>query len=78
VFSTNLFNKVSLDSEQLYIKATNQPRLRIFAKSRTEFFLKIANADLEFVLPEEDNEITLILIQNNQILKGKNMLNNIF
>jgi hypothetical protein len=70
-FSPEFFVNVSLEKGVLYIQATNQPRFPVFAKSATEFFLKVADADLEFELDEAGNGNALILIQNNQVMKGK-------
>jgi hypothetical protein len=70
-FSPEFFINVSLEKGVLYIQATNQRRFPVFAKSATEFFLKVADADLEFELDEAGNGNALILIQNNQVMKGK-------
>ncbi|MBL4660071.1 MAG: serine hydrolase [Alcanivoracaceae bacterium] len=70
-FSSEFFIKVSVEKGRLYVQATNQSRFPVFAKSATEFFLKVADADLEFELDEAGNAKALILIQNNQVMKGK-------
>jgi hypothetical protein len=40
---------VTLEGDQLVTQATGQPRFPIFAESETKFFLKVVDAQLEFV-----------------------------
>ena len=67
----NFSIKVSVEKGQLYVQATNQPRFPIFAISKTRFFLKVVEADIEFEVDEVGNGVALTLIQNNQVIKGQ-------
>ena len=50
---------VSLEGEALFVQATGQPRFPIFAESETEFFLRVVDAQVTFVL---ENEATTGLV----------------
>ena len=39
---------ITLDGDQLFEQATNQPRIPIFPESETKFFLRVVDAQLEF------------------------------
>jgi CubicO group peptidase (beta-lactamase class C family) len=55
---------VTREGGQLYAQATNQPRFEIFAESPTEFFLKVVDAQLTFVVDSSGRATSIVLHQN--------------
>jgi CubicO group peptidase (beta-lactamase class C family) len=55
---------------QLKAQATGQPEFELFAKNEKEFFLKVVDAQVEFVKNEKGEVEKLILHQNGQHLPG--------
>ena len=51
-------------------QATNQPKFPIFAESPTKFFLKVVDAQIEFVKNEKGDATAMILHQNGRDIKG--------
>jgi serine-type D-Ala-D-Ala carboxypeptidase/endopeptidase len=49
---------ITREGEKMFIQATGQPRLRLFASSPTRFFLREVDAELEFELPEGGGKAT--------------------
>jgi len=62
--------EVMLDGDQLMVQATGQPKIPIFPESETRFFLKVVEAELEFVV-NEDEATGLILYQSGAKLIGE-------
>lgn len=62
---------ISREGGQLYAQATGQEKFAIFARSETEFFLKVIDASLHFSLDEKGISESLELHQNGQKTKGK-------
>ena len=61
---------VTREGNALFIQATGQPKLPIYAESETEFFLKAVDAQITFV--KEGGRVTqLVLHQNGRDLPGK-------
>ena len=56
---------VTREGPRLFVQATGQPRIEVFAKSDSEFFLKVVNAQITF---EKDG---LILHQNGKDQRAK-------
>jgi len=61
---------ITLESGQLMEQATNQPKFPIFAESPTEFFLKVVDAQIEFVKNDKGEVTQLILHQGGRDIKG--------
>jgi len=61
---------VTLDKDQLMAQATNQPNVPIFSESEKLFFLKIVDAQIEFVKDDKGNVSSLVLHQNGHDTKG--------
>jgi CubicO group peptidase (beta-lactamase class C family) len=61
---------VTLEEGHLMTQATNQPKLPLFAESETVFFLKVVDAQLEFVKNDKGDVTSLILHQNGRDIKG--------
>jgi len=56
---------VTRDSTGLFVQATGQPKLQIYAESDSAFFLKVVDAQITFV------RNGLILHQNGQDVPGR-------
>jgi CubicO group peptidase (beta-lactamase class C family) len=67
----NFVITVTYEGGQLAIQATNQPKATIYAESETKFYLKVVNAQVEFVRSENRQVEKLILYQNGSVLPGK-------
>ncbi len=65
-YSLNFFMKftVTLDGDHLKVKLTGQDAYPIYASSPTEFFYRIVDARITFVVDDEDDVTKLILHQN--------------
>lgn len=61
---------ITLEGGQLMAQATNQRKNPIFAESETMFFLKIVDAQIEFVKNDKGEVTALILHQNGHDAKG--------
>jgi D-alanyl-D-alanine-carboxypeptidase/D-alanyl-D-alanine-endopeptidase len=55
---------VTLEDGQLMVQATGQRKLPVFAESKTEFFLKVVDAQITFVPGDDGRAKQLILHQN--------------
>jgi len=55
---------ITREGNQLYAQATNQPRFEIFAESEREFFLKVVDAQLTFVVDANGRATSIVLHQN--------------
>jgi CubicO group peptidase (beta-lactamase class C family) len=62
---------VTLEGEQLKAQATGQPMFDVFAESETKFFLKVVDAQIEFVRNSEGKVDKLILYQAGQKFEGE-------
>jgi CubicO group peptidase (beta-lactamase class C family) len=64
---------VTLEGEQLMTQATRQPKFPVFAESETKFFLKVVDAQIEFVRDAKGEVTSLILHQGgrDQVAKRK-------
>jgi Domain of unknown function (DUF3471) len=61
---------ITLENGQLMTQATNQQKLPLFAESETMFFLKVVDAQVEFVKNEKGDVTHLVLHQNGRDTKG--------
>jgi len=55
---------VTLEDDGLNLQATGQPKFRIYAESDTEFFLKVVDAQISFVVA--DGEVTSLILHQNE------------
>jgi D-alanyl-D-alanine-carboxypeptidase/D-alanyl-D-alanine-endopeptidase len=69
----NFLINVTLEGGQLAIQATNQPKATIYPESESKFYLKVVNAQVEFVRDENRQVSKLILYQNGAVIPGKRM-----
>lgn len=60
----------TLEGDQLMTQATNQPKFPIYPESQTKFFLKVADAEVEFFSDNKGQVSYLILHQGGQDHKG--------
>jgi CubicO group peptidase (beta-lactamase class C family) len=65
------FMTVTLEGNQLKAQATGQPMFDLFATSETKFFLKVVDAEIEFLRNDEGKVDTLILYQAGQKFEGE-------
>lgn len=59
----NFVLTVTREEERLFVQATGQPRLEVFAKSEREFFYKAVDAQISFVADAEGKITSLVLHQ---------------
>jgi len=62
---------ITLEDGKLMSQATGQEKFEIFAESQTNFFLKVVDAQIEFVKSDNDNYESFILYQGGQEIIGK-------
>ena len=59
------------EGNKLFTQGTGQPRFEVFAESETKFFLKVVDAQVEFV-PDADGKVNkMILNQGGQTMEAK-------
>jgi len=61
---------ITLENGQLVSQGTNQGKAPMFAESETMFFLKLVDAQIEFVKNEKGEVTNLVLHQNGRDVKG--------
>lgn len=61
---------ITLEEGQLVSQGTNQGKVPMFAESETMFFLKLVDAQIEFVKNEKGEVTNLVLHQNGRDVKG--------
>jgi len=62
---------ITLEDEKLMSQATGQQKVQIFPESETKFFLKIVDAQIEFIKNENGNFESFILYQGGREIPGK-------
>jgi len=67
----NFVITITRDGDQLYAQATDQPRFQLFAESPREFFLKVVDAQITFVVDDSGRATSLVLHQNGANAPGK-------
>jgi hypothetical protein len=61
---------MTVEGNQLMTQATGQPRFPLFAESETEFFLKVVDAEVEFIRGARGEVTHLILHQGGRDTKA--------
>jgi CubicO group peptidase (beta-lactamase class C family) len=61
---------ITLEDGQLISQGTNQEKVPMYAESETMFFLKLVDAQIEFVKNEKGEVTNLVLHQNGRDIKG--------
>ena len=69
----NLVIHITLDGDQLIQQATGQGPAAIYPKSKTEFFLKVVDAQITFETDSEGKTTALVLHQNGRDMRGKHI-----
>ena len=59
------------EGARLFTQATGQPKFEIFAETETKFFLKVVDAQVEFVAGDDGKFNKIILYQGGQKIEGK-------
>jgi hypothetical protein len=67
----NFLVLITKEGDKLMGQATGQPKVELFPESETKFFLKVVDAQVEFVKDAEGKVTGLILFQGGQKLPGK-------
>lgn len=62
---------ITLENGKLLSQATGQEKFEIFAESQTKFFLKVVDAQIEFIESDTGNFESFILYQGGQEITGK-------
>jgi hypothetical protein len=65
---------VTLEGTQLFTQATGQVKVEVFAESETKFFLKVVEAQIEFVRDDSGKVTKLILYQGGQRMEAKKLI----
>ena len=61
---------MTVENGHLMTQATGQPKFPLFAESETKFFLKVVDAEVEFVKNNKGEVDSLILHQGGRDVKG--------
>ena len=67
----NFYITITLENGKLMSQATGQDKFEIFAESQTKFFLKVVDAQIEFIQNDNGNFDSFILYQGGQEIPGK-------
>jgi len=59
------------EGNRLFTQATGQPKFEVFAESETKFFLKVVDAQVEFVADADGKVNKMILNQGGQTMEAK-------
>ena len=62
---------ITIKNDALVAQATGQPPFDLFAKSENVFFVKVVDAEVEFVKNDKGEVVSLILHQGGQNIPGK-------
>jgi CubicO group peptidase (beta-lactamase class C family) len=63
--------EVTREQNRIFVQATKQEKLEIFAETETKFFLKVVDAQVEFVTDATGKASKLILTQNGRSTEAK-------
>ena len=62
---------ITREGDQIFAQATGQPKFEIFPESETKFFLKVVDAQIEFVKGADGKVTNLVLHQGGRDMPGK-------
>ena len=62
---------ITIEDKKLMSQATGQQKLQIFPESQTKFFLKVIDAQIEFIESDNGKFDSFILYQGGQEISGK-------
>jgi len=63
------------DGNRLFTQATGQQKIEIYPESETRFFLKVVDAQVDFVAGDDGKVNKIILHQGGQNIEGKRIKN---
>jgi len=63
--------KVTKEQEKLFVQATGQEKYEVFAETENKFFLKINDAQLEFIKDDSGNVTKAVLYQSGRKTEAK-------
>ncbi|CAN5594165.1 hypothetical protein BH23BAC1_BH23BAC1_43230 [soil metagenome] len=63
--------KITREGHALKVEATNQPVFDLFAEAQNKFFLKVVDAQIEFLKDDSNKIAKLILYQNGQVMNAE-------
>ena len=72
-FAPQFSIKVTTEGGRLFIQATGQPRVEVFAEKETEFFVKVVDAQITFVKDDSGKVAAMILHQNGANPRGEKL-----
>jgi CubicO group peptidase (beta-lactamase class C family) len=72
-FAPQFSIKVTTEGGRLFIQATGQPRVEVFAEKETEFFVKVVDAQITFVKDDSGKVAAMILHQNGVNPRGEKL-----
>jgi CubicO group peptidase (beta-lactamase class C family) len=64
---------ITREGDVLYLQATGQPRVRMFAASPTRFFLRVVEAEVEFTIDAAGAATGLVLFQGGRETPGRRL-----
>jgi len=64
---------VTLEDGKLRTQATGQGKIQAFPESETKFFLKVTDAQIEFLKDDSGNVASLKLYQGGQVLPARSV-----
>ena len=71
VLAPNFDITITLEDGKLMSQATGQEKFQLFAESEIKFFLKVVDAQIEFIKNEEGQFDSFVLYQGGQEIPGK-------
>ena len=70
-FSLTITREITREGDHLFAQATGQPKFEIFPESETRFFLKVVDAEIDFLRGPDGKAASLVLHQGGRDLPGK-------
>jgi hypothetical protein len=64
---------VRADGQKLFVQATGQQEIRVYAESETEWKYRVVEASLTFELPKQGNATAVTLHQNGRDMRAARM-----
>ncbi len=61
---------ITREGDRLFLQATNQPRVELFAEGDKDYFLEAVDASITFVVGDDGKVTALVLHQNGANVTG--------
>jgi CubicO group peptidase (beta-lactamase class C family) len=61
---------ITREGDRLFLQATNQPRVELFAEGDRDYFLKVVDASITFIVGDDGKVTALVLHQNGANVTG--------